>query len=97
MKALTLTLVITFLSLCGFSQNFNSYTTYRSTSISSTNSNVRVQSGYIKTDGTYVQPHFKTQPNSTNHDNFSTTPNTNPYTGQSGTRARDYSTESLNY
>jgi hypothetical protein len=41
---------------------------------------------YTKRDGTYVQPHHRTAPNSTQRDNFSSRPNVNPYTGQSGTR-----------
>lgn len=44
---------------------------------------VRVN-GYYKSNGTYVQPHYRTAPNSTNRDNFSTIGNTNPYTGVSG-------------
>jgi uncharacterized protein YgiM (DUF1202 family) len=44
---------------------------------------VRVQ-GHTKNDGTYVPTHMRTAPNSTNRDNFSTKPNTNPYTGQAG-------------
>ena len=46
-------------------------------------SHVKVR-GYTRSDGTYVQPYFRTAPNSTNRDNFSTTGNTNPYTGQPG-------------
>lgn len=57
----------------------------------------RTQSGYINSNGTYVQPHVKTTSNNTNWDNFSTSGNTNPYTGQNGTKARDYSNESYNY
>ncbi len=34
-------------------------------------------SGYIKKDGTYVQGYFKSSPNSTNTDNYSTQGNTN--------------------
>jgi len=41
-------------------------------------------SGYYRKDGTYVQPYFRTAPNSTNRDNFSTKGNINPYTGKSG-------------
>lgn len=40
---------------------------------------------YVRKDGTYVQPHFKTKPNSTTLDNWSTRGNTNPYTGKAGT------------
>jgi hypothetical protein len=61
------------------------------------NPQVRYQSGYIKSNGTYVQPHFKTQINSTNLDNFSTQGNINPYTNSLGTVPKDYSIESLNY
>lgn len=41
--------------------------------------------GYIRQDGTYVQPHFRSSPNSTPADNYSTRGNTNPYTGERGT------------
>jgi hypothetical protein len=41
--------------------------------------------GYYKKDGTYVQGYYKTTPNKTINDNYSTSPNVNPYTGQQGT------------
>lgn len=41
--------------------------------------------GYVKKDGTYVAPHYKTAPNSTKTDNYSSKPNVNPYTGKKGT------------
>ena len=40
--------------------------------------------GYYKSDGTYVQPHYRTAPNNSNRDNFSTLGNINPYTGKRG-------------
>ena len=40
--------------------------------------------GYYKKNGTYVKPHYRTAPNSTNRDNFSTRGNVNPYTGKPG-------------
>lgn len=40
--------------------------------------------GYVKRDGTYVAPHQRTTPNATRTDNWSSRPNTNPYTGQAG-------------
>jgi hypothetical protein len=49
-----------------------------------TNSNHVHVNGYTRSNGTYVAPHYKTAPNSTNRDNFSTSGNTNPYTGQAG-------------
>ncbi len=40
--------------------------------------------GYVKKDGTYVAPHYQTNSNSTRLDNYSSTPNINPYTGKKG-------------
>ena len=42
--------------------------------------------GHVKKDGTYVQPHHATNPNSTQKDNYSSKPNVNPYTGKEGTK-----------
>ena len=64
---------------------------------SGTNSSVRYQRGYTRSNGTYVSGHMKTNTNSTNHDNFSTRSNYNPYTGSTGSRARDYSSGAYNY
>ena len=77
-------------SYSGYSRSSSSYST-------GTNSSVRYQSGYTRSNGTYVQGHYKTSSNYTNHDNFSTSGNYNPYTGSTGTRARDYSTGAYNY
>jgi TPR repeat protein len=46
---------------------------------------VRVR-GYTKKDGTYVAPHMRSSPNSTQLDNWSVKGNVNPYTGVEGTR-----------
>ncbi len=46
--------------------------------------------GYYRKDGTYVQPHYRTNPNSTVNDNYSTYPNVNPYNGNTGTRQSSY-------
>lgn len=62
-----------------------------------TNSSDNYQSGYYKSNGTYVEGHYKTAPNTTNTDNYSTQGNTNPYSGTSGTRAKDYSPAASNY
>lgn len=43
--------------------------------------------GYYRKDGTYVQPHYRSNPNSTRNDNWTTRGNVNPYTGKVGTRA----------
>lgn len=72
--------------------------TYYSSGYSNqSNQSVRYQNGYIKDNGTYVDPHYKTGNNSTNWDNFSTKQNSNPYTGESGSRVRDYSNDAYNY
>lgn len=42
--------------------------------------------GYVRKDGTYVPPHYRTDPNSTDADNYSTRPNINPYNGRRGTK-----------
>jgi hypothetical protein len=41
--------------------------------------------GHYRSDGTYVQPHVRTAPNSSPYDNWSSIPNVNPYTGREGT------------
>src|SRR5689334_12977417 len=43
--------------------------------------------GYSRRDGTYVQPHMRSAPDSSYNNNWSTYPNVNPYTGQQGTKA----------
>lgn len=40
--------------------------------------------GYTRSDGTYVRPHWRSAPNGTKVDNFSTEGNVNPYTGKPG-------------
>lgn len=62
-----------------------------------TNSDVRYQQGYTKSNGTYVESHYKTNSNTTNWDNYSSTQNQNPYTGTTGSRAKDYTPAASNY
>lgn len=40
--------------------------------------------GYTKKNGTYVVPHYKSTPNKSKFDNYSTKGNINPYTGKKG-------------
>lgn len=42
--------------------------------------------GYFRSDGTYVQPHFRSDPDGNFYNNYSTYPNINPYTGKQGTK-----------
>ena len=46
---------------------------------------VRV-SGHVTKAGTYVAPSYRTAPNRTKVDNWSSKPNTNPYTGKAGAK-----------
>lgn len=41
--------------------------------------------GYVKKDGTYVEPTRATNPNATKVDNYSSKDNVNPTTGKQGT------------
>ncbi len=45
----------------------------------------RVRGYYKPSTGRYVAPHYKTTPNRSKFDNFSTKGNYNPYTGKKGT------------
>ena len=60
--------ILLFLILCF---HFSAYT--------QENPHSHYQKGYVKKNGTYVQPHYKTNTNKTNHDNYSTKGNTNTY------------------
>jgi hypothetical protein len=82
MKPLFLAILLGFITLIGVSQ-VNPYSKY--------------QRGYIKKNGTYVRPHYKTKTNKTNLDNYSTKPNVDPYTGKKGYKAKDYSPEAYHY
>lgn len=41
--------------------------------------------GYTRRDGTYVAPHYQTNPDSSRTNNWSSQGNYNPYTGRAGT------------
>lgn len=98
MKKIFLSALIALATLTSASaQSYGLSNRYTSSYGTSTNSSVRYQRGYTRSDGTYVTGHMKTNNNGTNHDNFSTSRNTNPYTGTTGTRARDYSNEAYRY
>jgi hypothetical protein len=43
--------------------------------------------GYTKKDGTYVAPHYRSSPDGSRYNNYSTIGNMNPYTGQPGTKS----------
>lgn len=45
--------------------------------------------GYYRKDGTYVKPHYRSAPNHTKSDNWSSFGNVNPHTGKIGTKTYD--------
>lgn len=45
----------------------------------------RVRGYYKRSTGSYVAPHYRSSPNRSKFDNYSTKGNYNPYTGKSGT------------
>lgn len=47
--------------------------------------------GYYRSNGTYVQGHYRTEKNHTVNDNWTTRGNVNPYTGKAGTLPRSTS------
>ena len=71
MKKLLLVLVL-LVGLISFSASTEARTT-------------RVRGYYKPSTNRYVAPHYKTTPNRTKFDNFSTKGNYNPYTGKKGT------------
>ena len=42
--------------------------------------------GHFRRNGTFVEPHYRTLPNATANDNYGTSGNVNPYTGNTGTK-----------
>ena len=61
------------------------------------NADVHVR-GYYRDNGTYVQPHYRSDPDGNPNNNWSTYPNVNPHTGVRGSRhlsAEDFSNISL--
>ena len=42
--------------------------------------------GHVRHNGSYVTPHFRSNPDGNFYNNWSTSPNINPYTGSIGTR-----------
>lgn len=55
-------------------------------SVSPAEAKTRVKRYYKPKSGTYVQPHFRTSPNKSKLDNWSSKGNYNPYNGKKGTK-----------
>lgn len=54
------------------------------------NPNTHTSSGYTRSNGTYVAPYVATNPNGTQRDNFATSGNYNPSSGQTGHQTPRY-------
>ncbi len=108
----TFLLVLAILTAVSARAQYDVYTTPKSSRSSSANSyptytlpaqsynpspDVQYNSGYIKQNGTVVNPYYKTKSDNTNWNNLGTEGNVNPFTSQPGTRAKDYTPEALNY
>jgi len=52
-------------------------------SISSTHAVTYIK-GYVRSNGTYVAPHYRSDSNNSRYDNWTTKGNRNPYTGKKG-------------
>lgn len=46
--------------------------------------------GYTRKDGTYVNGHYRSDPDNSYNNNYSVRGNTNPYTGEAGTKSPTY-------
>lgn len=98
-KKILLFVAIIATSICANAQYYSGSTNNSTLSYGSygVNTNSTYVKGYTKSDGTYVNGHYRSSRNGTNHDNYSVTGNANPYTGKSGSVAKDYSTGAYNY
>jgi len=53
--------------------------------------------GYMRHDGTYVAPHYRSHPDSSYNNNWSVSPNVNPHSGQMGTRSPTWNDRAPSY
>jgi len=77
--------------------NTNPYTGKKGTKTSPSRgygSDVKVD-GYIRGDGTYVQPHYRSAPDGRVDNNWSSSGNINPYTGKPGKKTTDLGSYSI--
>jgi hypothetical protein len=58
---------------------------------------VECVNGYCRSNGTYVEPYYRSSPNGTVTDNYSFKGNINPYTGQEGTNTYSHDASSPYY
>lgn len=53
--------------------------------------------GYMRSNGTYVAPHYRSSSDSYKFNNYSTRGNVNPYTGKKGYTTPSYRVRTNNY
>ncbi|GFO63655.1 hypothetical protein GMPD_15740 [Geomonas paludis] len=53
--------------------------------------------GYARSNGTYVNGYTRSERDSSYNNNYSTSPNVNPYTGERGTRSPTYNDRTPTY
>ena len=75
MKIITAAMLLGLSTLPSFAQGYGS------------NPSDHQVSGYTNSHGTYVEPHYQTNPNSSTSDNYETRGNYNPHTGAYGSRS----------
>lgn len=85
MKKLLLAVALACFACAASAQHYKPYKLPKAPKVSSYGAPVH-HSGYVKKDGTYVQPHYQTAPNGTKVDNWSSKPNVNPFTGKEGSK-----------
>lgn len=73
-KAIFSLILVTFVSLGLFTAN-------------TAQAAVRVKSYYKPSTGTYTNSYYRSSPNKSRYDNYSTKGNYNPYTGKTGTKS----------
>jgi hypothetical protein len=77
---LTVAIMASILSTSTFAKNYGS----GHFSGTGSNSQNHYNHGYTKQNGTYVAPHYSTNPNRTQRDNYNARGNYNPHNGQYG-------------
>lgn len=53
--------------------------------------------GYLRSDGTYVQGHYRSNSDNSYNNNYSTQGNYNPHTGESGSQSRTWNDRTPQY
>lgn len=89
MKAFIVAAILAASTTAALAQSYGSSRSYGGYGTGS-NPNSHYVAPHFNSSGSYTQGHQRTNPNSTQMDNYSTRGNQNPYTGQYGTRSPRY-------